>query len=633
MTYTTSQPSIGVVPERDFYFFLGRGNARTKGNRIIAIVCGSLLVGTVLLPERTIAGASRGCPSATVRVDVCTDANGGDTSWEIVEEGFGIVAASPVFASNSCNSSTHCIDAAECHDFTIFDSGGNGIAMPGGYAVYLDGVFIAGEDPCCAAGAPFGASETVDIIGGPDGEFGTIFTDGFESGNTSAWSYASSSGGVPSGTNIAGDWEVSVVGIPDSLNGDFSVRLFADSNNHQNPEPYNVTAAIERTALPGTVLSALIEFDAIAGSGGVGGSYFQVAAFNAADPTKSISYGFSTTGDIGGDIKTTVSPSTGIGFAANIADDYFAKYGTDFTGDVIIRFLAYADYAEGGSGTRTTDVRIDDVLLVTGPDGLSNGCDNCPAVFNPGQEDSDANGIGDACLESPALVLIPDFCEYDDKEPPPPDIHILKNRYLTIDPRGANGTNFGQDFDIKATLTNTQVSGVTVVGSSWWAYPPDANCISLLGPTRPATLTNWDACPTLYLTGCSVIPTSTYDLVAVEVDGVGSSPPTIGETQLRPDSNKWWGDAVGYFCGTYWSGPQGVCNFDDVNASLKTFQNPNAMTATHVSWTDIHPNRPDLGGISVHPNKLVNTDDIFQFIKAFQGFEYPGFDLVNCTDP
>ncbi|MCZ6654904.1 MAG: hypothetical protein O7D91_17990, partial [Planctomycetota bacterium] len=84
---------------------------------------------------------------------------------------------------------------------------------------------------------------------------------------------------------------------------------------------------------------------------------------------------------------------------------------------------------------------------------------------------------------------------------------------------------------------------------------------------------------------------------------------------------------------TYWSGPQGVCNFDDVNASLKTFQNPNAMTATHVSWTDIHPNRPDLGGISVHPNKLVNTDDIFQFIQAFQGFQYPGFDLVSCTDP
>ena len=144
MTYTTSQASIGVVPERDFHFFLGRRDAQSKGSCVVAIVCGSLLGGTVLLPERTIAGEGRGCPSVTVRVDVCTDGNGGETSWEIVQEGFGIVATSPVFASNSCNSNSHCIDAAECNDFTISDSGGNGIAMPGGYAVYLDGVFIAG---------------------------------------------------------------------------------------------------------------------------------------------------------------------------------------------------------------------------------------------------------------------------------------------------------------------------------------------------------------------------------------------------------------------------------------------------------------------------------------------------------
>ena len=76
-----------------------------------------------------------------------------------------------------------------------------------------------------------------------------------------------------------------------------------------------------------------------------------------------------------------------------------------------------------------------------------------------------------------------------------------------------------------------------------------------------------------------------------------------------------------------------MTNFDDVRACLLTFQNPNGINATHVSVTDLHPNRPDLGGISVHPNLQVNIDDVFQFIGAFQGREYPGGDLAGFTDP
>ncbi len=223
--------------------------------------------------------------------------------------------------------------------------------------------------------------------------------------------------------------------------------------------------------------------------------------------------------------------------------------------------------------------------------------------------------------------------------PSPHDIR--KNRYISIDPRGANGTN-PNTHHIRVTLDSTEVLGVDAgqVGSVWWANPHDIDnndppvhdCISLVGPDRPFTPPNWAGCPVLHLTGCAIIPTTTYKIVAV-VDGQQSLLPLTAKTQLRPADNKWWGDAVGFFNGAFWTGPQGVTNFDDVRACLLTFQSPTGINATHTSVTDIHPNRPDLGGLSAHPNKIVSSDDIFQFIQGFRGHEYPGGDLAGCTNP
>ncbi len=203
---------------------------------------------------------------------------------------------------------------------------------------------------------------------------------------------------------------------------------------------------------------------------------------------------------------------------------------------------------------------------------------------------------------------------------------ILKNRYISIAPGNPN-VDF---FDIRLTLTDTLVSSVPgdQIGSQWWASEPDEDCISLVGPNRPNTPPDWSGCPTLHLTGCPIIPTSTYDIVAVSGQSA-SDPPLAAATQAKPGV-KWWGDAVGIFDGAQWTPPQGATNIDDAVAAIKTFKDPNGFNAAHVSVVDLHPNDPSLPPPENQLNRLVNMNDVFQFILAFQGNEYPGGDIDLC---
>jgi len=224
--------------------------------------------------------------------------------------------------------------------------------------------------------------------------------------------------------------------------------------------------------------------------------------------------------------------------------------------------------------------------------------------------------------------------------PPPHD--ILKNRYISIDPRGAGEANVGFNFDIRVTLSSTLVNGVTAVGSSWWANAPDAACISVVGPMRPALAPNWDACPTLHLTGCPIIPTSTYE-IAVADGALESDPPLVAQTQALPGGNKWWGDTVGQFdpVADNWGPPNGSVAIDDAVAAIKTFQNPSLVgpgcgtppcNATHVSVTDLQPHGFP-GTPFGTPNQQVDINDVFGIILGFQGVEYPGPQIELCMDP
>ena len=211
--------------------------------------------------------------------------------------------------------------------------------------------------------------------------------------------------------------------------------------------------------------------------------------------------------------------------------------------------------------------------------------------------------------------------------PPPHD--ILKNRYISIDPRGANGNN-PPNLHIHVMVVSSQVNGLNGSGP-WWAGEPDAECISIGTQVKTALEPDWSACPAAHLTGCPIVPTTTY-AIAAESGGTLSAD-GLFDTQAKPGTN-WHGDCVGIFNGTEWTAPNGVTSIDDAVAAIKTFQTPTntpgcgtpPCNATHTSVTDMEPNLTPGPQI----NSVVNIADVFQIIQGFQGAEYPGPDVANC---
>ncbi len=208
--------------------------------------------------------------------------------------------------------------------------------------------------------------------------------ESFECGVFVGWDFTYSSEGQQSGSysNGAGIWSSTLVTTPLALRGTSTARLYADSPQHGGSSgPWNAKAAIHSTVAPFGILQSTLQFDQIQGNGGVGGSWFRISVINAADPTKVVSYGFNTTGDASADFKTTVSAGERVNFNANVADDYFNKYGENLSGSAILQFMAYADYAESGTGRRTTEVRLDDVRVLSA-DPFGDACDYCAAYYN-----------------------------------------------------------------------------------------------------------------------------------------------------------------------------------------------------------------------------------------------------------
>lgn len=199
---------------------------------------------------------------------------------------------------------------------------------------------------------------------------------------------------------------------------------------------------------------------------------------------------------------------------------------------------------------------------------------------------------------------------------------FLKNRYISVDPT-ADGANLGKSFAIRVTLTDS-LQFADAAGMTWWVGAPletaDGDCLAGLVDDVEGGLVverNWDACLSLQISGCGIVPVSDYGVSSVDSDG--DSPTSLVMQTSRRPGVKWWADVTGFFNGTHWSPPNGNTSIGDFVAIIKTFQDVHAFNAAPIPLVDLHPQVP---------NRIANFDDVIQAIVAFQGHHYP----YGCPD-
>ncbi len=255
------------------------------------------------------------------------------------------------------------------------------------------------------------------------------------------------------------------------------------------------------------------------------------------------------------------------------------------------------DIAEGTSLDCNSNLYPDecDVVEGTSPDCNSNGIpDECDAAEGT-SSDVNGNGVPDECEPPPAMACAP------------PD-GISKNRYVSFEP--ANGA-FTVAYQVELTDSAYFPDSRGVLG---WVAEPDENAVARITAV-PYFSATWPA--VLHLGDCGVVPVAMYELRST-VDGTMFSDPLAVSTIAQP-TPKMWGDVVGEFDGSAWTGPNGESNMDDVMAAVQRFRH--IAGAPPLIWVDVD---------AEVPNGVSNFTDILRIVQGFKGEDYPFSAPMDC---
>lgn len=176
------------------------------------------------------------------------------------------------------------------------------------------------------------------------------------------------------------------------------------------------------------------------------------------------------------------------------------------------------------------------------------------------------------------------------------------NKYLSID-TGNSGRNFG----VLVTILNSEFFPETNGWRQWVKTTP----IDTFRLTDFPQCMDWSTFDIL-ITEDIIVPESLYKIQLIDCDCPSfSSQPNVISTSFV------WGDVAGMF-GSEWTPPDGVVDFNDINAVVLRFQG--------------HPDAPPLQACDLYPDipdGIIDFNDIETVISAFRNLSYP-FGFQKC---